>query len=224
MEVSNDKTATLRAEEHGHQPLVFDASRRHNYQPFGEVCETVQAAYGTGGNNTPMVFENHGQDTRYNELGDVCQTVSATWGMGGNNQPLEVKPQTAVVRRLTPLECERLQGFPDNWTDIGEWTDSQGKVHKPSDSPRYKALGNSICLPFWRWMASRMVAQLKKSGVENPTMASLFDGISGFPLVYLQNGCTPVWTSEIEEYPIAVCKYHFGDEETGAKGDIEKYL
>lgn len=56
--------------------------------------------------------------------------------------------EESVVRRLTPLECERLQGFPDGWTDIGEWTDSKGKVHKCSDAPRYKALGNSIALPF----------------------------------------------------------------------------
>ena len=63
----------------------------------------------------------------------------------------------AVVRRLTPLECERLQGYPDGWTDIGEWVDSNGKKHKDADSPRYKALGNSIALPFWEWMAARMV-------------------------------------------------------------------
>ena len=53
------------------------------------------------------------------------------------------------VRRLTPVECERLQGFPDNWTNIGEWIDSKGKKHKESDSPRYKALGNSIAIPFF---------------------------------------------------------------------------
>lgn len=40
-----------------------------------------------------------------------------------------------IVRRLTPMECERLQGFPDHWTDIGEWRDSKGKLRKPSDSP-----------------------------------------------------------------------------------------
>lgn len=255
MQVSQDQTATLRAEEHGHQPLVFDASRRHDYKPFGDVAETVQAQYGTGGNNTPivmdmlnlnpqeteksmtlnayngtggnnmpMVFENHSQDTRYNAMGETCQTVSATWGMGGNNQPLEVKPQQAVVRRLTPTECTSLQGFPIGWCDIGDWVDSNGKKHKDSDSPKYKALGNSIALPFWDWMAERMVNQLNKSGVENPTMASLFDGIAGFPYVYIRHGCMPLWTSEIEEYPIAVCKKHFGDEDTGEVGDIEEYL
>ena len=115
----------------------------------------------------------------------------------------------AVVRRLTPLECERLQGFPDGWTDIGEWVDSKGKKHRPSDSPRYKALGNSIALPFWEWMAERMIACC-----DGPcTMASLFDGIGGFPLVYSRHGCEPVWASEIEEFPIAVTKRHFPDDQ-----------
>ena len=117
--------------------------------------------------------------------------------------------QNTVVRRLTPLECERLQGYPDGWTDIGEWTDSKGKKHKDADSPRYKALGNSIALPFWEWMAGRMVNELKKDGVTEPTMASLFDGIGGFPLVYNRNCCRPVWASEIEEFPIAVTKIRF---------------
>lgn len=113
----------------------------------------------------------------------------------------------AVVRRLTPLECERLQGYPDGWTDIGDWTDSKGKLHKgESDSPRYKALGNSIALPFWEWMAKRMVEHLD---TDHPTMASLFDGIGGFPLVYSRAGCEPVWASEIEEFPIAVTKCRF---------------
>lgn len=117
----------------------------------------------------------------------------------------------SVVRRLTPMECERLQGYPDHWTDIGEWTDSKGKKHKDADSPRYKALGNSIALPFWEWMAKRMVKHLDK---EHPTMASLFDGIGGFPLVYSRTGCEPIWASEIEEFPIAVTKIRFPEEKS----------
>ena len=56
---------------------------------------------------------------------------------------------STVVRRLTPLECTRLQGFPDGWVEIGDWVDSKGKLHKDADSPKYKALGNSIAIPFW---------------------------------------------------------------------------
>ena len=117
-----------------------------------------------------------------------------------------------IARRLTPLECTRLQGFPDGFVDIGDWVDTKGKQHKDSDGPKYKALGNSIALPFWQWMAYRMVGVLKADGVENPTMASLFDGIGGFPLVFQNAGCKPVWASEIEEFPIAVTKIRFPEE------------
>ena len=228
MSVCEDSAPTMVANQVTNvtQPLAIENHPNDSRVKINEdgVVQTLSGRMGTGGGNTPMVFENHSQDSRFTDLGETCQTVSATWGMGGNNQPLEVKPQQAVVRRLTPLECTRLQGFPDGWCDIGDWIDSMGKKHKDSDSPKYKALGNSIALPFWDWMAGRMVDQLKKSGVENPTMSSLFDGIAGFPYVYIRHGCMPLWTSEIEEYPIAVCKKHFGDEETGEIGDIEEYL
>ena len=112
---------------------------------------------------------------------------------------------STVVRRLTPLECTRLQGFPDNFLEIGDWVDSKGKLHKDADSPKYKALGNSIALPFWEWLAGRIVAEY-----DRPTeMASLFDGIGGFPLAFSRHGCTPVWASEIEEFPMAVTKIRF---------------
>lgn len=101
----------------------------------------------------------------------------------------------------------------EGWTDIGEWTDTKGKKHKPADSPRYKALGNSIALPWWSWLAKRIVKQLKKDGVEKPTMASLFDGIGGFPLVFQRAGAEPVWASEIEEFPMAVTKRRFPNAE-----------
>ena len=120
-----------------------------------------------------------------------------------------------VVRRLTELECERLQGFPDNWTLIGEpdengehwYTDTAGKRKKVSSSSRYKALGNSIALPFWQYLARRICAQYER----DITMASLFDGIGGFPYVFERCGAKAVWASEIEEFPIAVTKHHFAE-------------
>ena len=112
-----------------------------------------------------------------------------------------------VVRRLTPLECTRLQGYPDGWVEIGDWTDEKGRVHKEADAPKYKALGNSIALPFWRWMFGRMAAYLP----EGATLGSLFDGIGGFPLCWesIHGAGTARWASEIEEFPIAVTKHHF---------------
>lgn len=117
----------------------------------------------------------------------------------------------SVVRRLTPLECERLQGFPDGWTDIGEWVDTKGKLHKEADSPRYKALGNSIAIPFWFWLLRRISSQYERPA----TLGSLFDGIGGFPLAWERcNGRgTAIWASEIEEFPIAVTKKHFPEED-----------
>lgn len=355
---------TLRAHMGDNQaPVVYDASRRHNCEPYGDVCGTVQAHYGTGGNNIPMVLDPIKTDTpteptcieMTSTKNTICEegispTLTARMGTGGNQVNAvcvgadvfngEITGETAVtltsafggvntseakvlcgfdafnqastgdvamsitshaadphhiptvcvnqgkeqavycigngqtdqlslsekvgalncmhdqqsvlvndtahsmevfhctsaedqvhtlrardykdpqivaretiknvVRRLTPKECERLQGFPDGWTDIGDWVDSKGKTHKgEADSPRYKALGNSIALPFWQWMADRMLKY-----IDHPaTMASLFDGIGGFPLVFSRAGCKPVWASEIEEFPIAVTKVHFPEEE-----------
>ena len=197
-----------------------------------DVCCTASAAWGSGGNNMPMVME-----TSFFSTGkDVTPTIKqrdykdpqcvaygldrASYNQGKNAKfgfsvdTELIGAQTAkgpgaicnsIVRRLTPLECERLQGYPDGFTDIGEWTDSKGKKHKPADSPRYKALGNSIALPFWQWMADRIVKQYDRP----TTMASLFDGIGGFPLVFQRCGCNPVWASEIEEFPMAVTKLRF---------------
>ena len=157
------------------------------------------------------VLENHPADSRVKISKDnIFQTLSSRMGTGGGNTPMIMEGEMElIVRRLTPLECERLQGYPDGWTDIGDWIDSKGKKHKDADSPRYKALGNSIALPFWEWMAKRMVSHID----HKPTMASLFDGIGGFPLVYSRAGCEPIWASEIEEFPIAVTKRRF--EENG---------
>lgn len=116
-----------------------------------------------------------------------------------------------TVRRLTPLECERLQGMPDGWTDLGDWTDENGKIHKEADSPRYKALGNGVALPFWEWLLGRISAQYDRPA----TIGSLFDGIASFPLAWSKfNGkenC--IWSSEIEQFPIAVAKKHFPEGE-----------
>lgn len=127
---------------------------------------------------------------------------------GGNQQAVLAGQRTRwIVRRLTPTECERLQGYPDGWTDIGEWTDTKGKKHKPADSPRYKALGNSIALPQWFWIAQKMKPYMG----DGAKLGSLFDGIGGFPLAWetTYGIGTARWASEIEEFPIAVTKKRF---------------
>lgn len=216
MDCSEDVTGTLRAQEHGHQPLVFD-NHGQDTRFCGPVdcAQTISASFGEGGNNQPLVYENHGIDARYTGPHPVVPTLSARAGTGGNNLPLveqdpaetfcitgnaiDRQPQNGgngigyqedisytltatdhhavfsrqradkfshsdvastesarqykdatdlihqaagtgppqLIRRLTPLECERLQGFPDGWTDLPG----------ASDSARYRALGNSVAIP-----------------------------------------------------------------------------
>lgn len=95
------------------------------------------------------------------------------------------------------------------WTDIGQWLDSKGRVRQTTDTARYRALGNSICLPYWEFLARRMREQLGAF----PTMASLFDGIAGFPLAFSKAGVKPAWSSEIDEFCNAVSKRRFPEEE-----------
>lgn len=147
-------------------------------------------------------------DCRNGQESDVGGALQARTGHTLNANG--VVRSNMVVRRLTPLECTRLQGYPDGWVDIGDWVDEKGKKHKDADSPKYKALGNSIALPFWDWMLRRMARYLP----EDATLGSLFDGIAGFPLIWerIHGRGTARWASEIEPFPIAVTKKWFGEE------------
>lgn len=297
MSVTYNMTGTLRASEHGHQPIVLESNQVHATVTQNGICPTLPASMGLGGGYVPMitdhpadrpvVFENHAQDARYKEAPTCSPTGYDRWGTGGGNTPLVAMPERVtsygigngqahayaskeksgtldtmhdaqavaieysdclnpwdtqarrvygedgtfpalpsretaggnqqavlarqrtrwIVRRLTPTECERLQGYPDGWTDIGEWVDTKGKKHKPADSPRYKALGNSIALPQWFWIAQKMKSYMG----DGAKLGSLFDGIGGFPLVWetTYGTGTARWASEIEEFPIAVTKKHF---------------
>lgn len=207
---TEDITGTLRAQEHGHQPLVMATQQGGAGIGVG-VCPTITASAGMSGNNQPVLFDNHAKDCRYNGPLEVAPTVTSTYGTGGNNVPLVGSPilqeticiagntidrepenggnglgcqpdisytittsdrhavcepyqevvgalcrgdekgvgsqyvsqdkciveKRNLIRRLTPLECERLQGFPDGWT----------LIPRASDSARYKALGNSVAIP-----------------------------------------------------------------------------
>lgn len=197
------------------QPIVFEShSQDARYTQQGDTSPACTAQWGTGGNNMPLVAERqHFQNTGIGwwVKSNIGATLRTTCGGDATkaNVVAEKSGLRWIVRRLTPTECERLQGFPDGWTDIGDWTDSKGKRHKAADSPRYKALGNSIALPQWWWITCKMAAYLP----EHATLGSLFDGIGGFPLVWeTRHGKgTAAWASEIEEFPIAVTKKHFGD-------------
>lgn len=247
MGVSYNVTGTLRASEHGHQPIVLESNQVHATVSQTGICPTLPASMGLGGGYVPMVTERKIFDARGNGDGrtcptitgdhenritdytaerktfneqsfsgykesDKCSTLKAKAGNIGNGSECLIAEKVIrwIVRRLTPVECERLQGYPDDYTNIGDWTDSKGKKHKYADSPRYKALGNSIALPQWFWLVQRMRPYLK----EKPTLGSLFDGLGGFPLVWQRayGEGTARWASEIEEFPMAVTKRRFGEE------------
>ena len=185
MDVTVDKTATLRAQMGNHQPLIFESHGMDaRYRQMGSVAPAMSARCGTGGNNVPLVGEqvyclagntidrepeNGGNGMGYQENVSytltgfdrhaVCSVSEVVGALckgdekGAGSQYVEqgkcvVDLYTCepagdkdlpilLIRRLTPLECERLQGFPDGWTDIPG----------ASDSARYKALGNSVAIP-----------------------------------------------------------------------------
>lgn len=196
MECSENVAGTLRAQEHGHQPLVLGVYENHGidarYTGPHKVSPTLPARAGTGGNNLPLVSEmpetlcilgntvdcapqngGHGlgvqedlaftltsehrhavftrqRSDRFRE-DDIASTESAQQDKDATDLIYQAARQAAseaiaqkcaaelpqLIRRLTALECERLQGFPDGWTDLPG----------ASDSARYRALGNSVAIP-----------------------------------------------------------------------------
>lgn len=224
-----EQAPTLNAECGGNKPAILDMSHACDViRDCGGISPSLQARMGTGGNQVPLTYQDvtgtlspgahagsyNGQDA-YNDMlvcgaavPDIAHTLKAKANCDFREDSETYPVQNRQVRRLTPLECERLQGYPDGWTDIGEWVDSKGKKRQTADSARYKALGNSIALPPWKWVLKRLCAQYERDA----TMASLFDGIGGFPLIWEQlNGkWSCLWASEIEEFPMAVTRKHFG--------------
>uniref|UniRef100_UPI00384F517B DNA cytosine methyltransferase n=1 Tax=Flavonifractor plautii TaxID=292800 RepID=UPI00384F517B len=146
-------TGTLRAQEHGHQPLVYE---NHGidarYTGPHTIAPTLSARAGTGGNNLPLVEQRdaaHGSPSEKDGIlyarqrvdvfhdNDVASTESARQYKDATDLVCQQADSRRLIRRLTPLECERLQGFPDGWTALSD----------ASDSARYRALGNSVAIP-----------------------------------------------------------------------------
>ena len=193
MECSENVSGTLRAQEHGHQPLVYENHGIDSrYTGPHKVAPTMSARYGTGGNNVPLVEQDSNAiciagnivDRQPQNGGnglccqdDLAYTLTATDrhavfsrqrvdafrqnNVASTQSARQYKDATDLIcqqaevyayliRRLTPLECERLQGFPDGWTDIPD----------ASDSARYKALGNSVAIPCVEFIISRIAAML----------------------------------------------------------------
>lgn len=201
---------SLNANENGGQSrdsvFVKCIGNGQTNQSYSDICGTLNAMHDQ---QAIFIDDIAAVDCRNGtENHDVNGTLQAK-STGGSSVNLQnVIRVNKLIRRLTPLECERLQGFPDGWTDIGDYIDSNGRKRKTSDSSRYKALGNSIAIPPWTWVLSRICGNYDRLA----TMASLFDGIGGFPLIWerINGKGACLWASEIEEFPMAVTRKRFG--------------
>lgn len=123
------------------QPLVFDGAQITSKQ-HGSLPSKISQPLNTLGQMSVIAWEMQHASEAYRESGSVAPTLQARMGTGGNNVPM------VGVRRLTPLECERLQGFPDGWTD-GQ-----------SNAQRYKQLGNAVAVPVIEWIGKRIMEVL----------------------------------------------------------------
>lgn len=154
MNIEYDKTGTLRRETHGHEPVVI--------QPIALAENTIGRKPENGGNGDG--FTEGGPMYTLNATGvhgvasTIAPTLTASNDPSRSPQSSEITQQIAAVykasmavRRLTPVECERLQGFPDHYTDI------KPKGKPTPDGPRYKALGNSWAVPVVRWIGERIM-------------------------------------------------------------------
>ena len=132
--------------------LIIDGTRVNDVRVYEDgIVPTVISRYGTGGGNVPMVFEQGEplamRDREGKPGGGKGPLVSTTAFTLSTSNFHTISPNASVVRRLTPVECERLQGFPDNWTD-GQ-----------ADSNRYKQMGNAVAVPVVSWIIGRMVGE-----------------------------------------------------------------
>ena len=210
MTANAELSATLQAKSNGGQSLNYinPVCYAATTEPNMVICDNCSPAIRSRDYKDPNIVC---YDARGNGDGKTSPTITGDHNRRVTDYTSVIieKITRWIVRRLTPTECERLQGYPDGWTDLGEWVDSNGKAHKAADTPRYKALGNSIALPQWYYVLGGVADRLP----DNATIGSLFDGIGGFPYVWgkLHNDDKSlcVWASEIEEFPIAVTKKQF---------------
>ena len=141
--------------------------------------------------------------------GITTDGVSTTLNAQDKERPIMSDITSSVVRRLTPKECERLQGMPDDWSRLG--INEKGETYELPDSARYRLQGNGIATPFWKYLLKRISAQYER----DPTMGSLFDGQASFPMLWegINGPGSCLWSSEIDKHAVAVAKYHFPESE-----------
>jgi len=125
----------------------------------GGVVPTLNQFDNGDSRATVIIFQAH-QSGEVRVQKETSHTLSAFMGTGGNNTPMVSYP--ATVRRLTPMECERLQGFPDGWTT--HRVDEQKGLVEQADSSRYKQMGNAVAVPVVEWIIGNLVRVETSSG------------------------------------------------------------
>lgn len=121
--------------------IIFYGNRVDDVRLQGGVINTLQARMGTGGNNMPMLMRMREGKPGGGKGPLISEDKSLTIATANDQTLLN----EGTVRRLTPVECERLQGFPDDWT-AGQ-----------SDSARYKQMGNAVAVPVVEWLIQNIV-------------------------------------------------------------------
>lgn len=145
MSVTENVSAKLRSQEHGHQPIVMAYENHPNDSRItetGDISQQLTSRMGTGGGNVPLVQvigHSGGETLKFNEKVNTLNAQS-----GSETTAMFNGVMASGVRRLTPTECERLQGFSDGWTD-GQ-----------ADSHRYKQMGNAVTVNVAEWIGKRI--------------------------------------------------------------------
>ena len=128
--------------------IIFYGNRVADIRIQGDVINTLQARMGTGGNNMPILAYSIREDAKANNFSATeIEQARALQSLQPSVQSHHAQTFIAEpmrVRRLTPTECERLQGFPDGWTD------------EQSDTQRYKQMGNAVTVNVIEWIGSRL--------------------------------------------------------------------
>jgi DNA (cytosine-5)-methyltransferase 1 len=147
------------------QPIAVDCyNQTINEKTTQTIGSSASDVNHYGAVLTPTIIDraafNQGQNAQYDIKIEEGQTMSSLVAKGPHGVATQKLP-TMAIRRLTPIECERLQGFPDDWTLIPYRNKS---AEQCPDGPRYKACGNSMAVPVMCWIGERiqMVEQLMK--------------------------------------------------------------
>lgn len=178
--------------------MTPELPQRGRVHGIGGTSPTLSSEEGRGhGVPTVLAVDTYNQTTN-----ETSQAINSSASDINHTTGVINPAERMAVRRLTPRECERLQGFPDDHTLI-PW---RGKPPQDCpDGPRYKALGNSMAVPCMAWIGKRIAAQNK----ERVRYLSVCSGIEAASVAWEPLGWEPAAFAEVEKFPSAVLAHHW---------------